>query len=337
MRTLIAGGLIGVACVFGGACTSQVGPDANTGVFKTPEQAAESRRQRLLVDWQEMALKIANAERPDVRTIKTDGFAIRMSADGVERTVDLSPLTEKLSANVGREREPIRAYLAEQMPPLDRARLAAIGFERAKPMLHPRLANNKQTTAMAAPDTKAPPIANKVVIDLNWVPVVRWGGSGAQTPVDAEMAKAWGVDERQVSDVALANLRTALAKEAASTIETVDLPGLGRYGMLRGGIDPTYVVLPEWLAAVRKEWKTADDLIVFLPSRSSVNFLERKNERLLNQLMPEWSKRVGQPGEGLLNLPVVLGDGGMTLLEHKAPATKPTTAPATKPRVYIVN
>src|SRR5689334_6841781 len=70
MRNLI---LFGVLCSTG--CSSQTGPDANTGVFKTPEQAGEARRQKLMLDWQEMALRIANADRPDIRTIKAPGFA----------------------------------------------------------------------------------------------------------------------------------------------------------------------------------------------------------------------------------------------------------------------
>ena len=133
MRNLITGSLLALTLAVVVGCTSETGPDANTGVFKTPEQAADARRAKLLVDWQEMALRIANADRPDVRTIKAPaGFALQMSADGVEQTVDLSPLADRLTSAVGREREPLRAYLAEKLPAFDRARLKAIGFARAK-------------------------------------------------------------------------------------------------------------------------------------------------------------------------------------------------------------
>ena len=319
-------------------CSSETAPDSNTGVFQTPEKAAGARRQKLELDWQELALKIANAERPDIKTIKAPGFAIKMSADGVERTIDLAPLTERLTSAFGREREPIREYLAEQVPPLDRARLKALGFERAKRMLHVQLANTKQTAAMTLPDTKQAPITNRVVIDLNWAPVVRWPGTAsAQTPVDAELVAAWGVSADQVSEAALANLRAALANEGNTTFETVDLPGMGRYGSLRGGADAAYLILPEWLAGVRKAWGTTDDLVISLPSRTTANFLERKNEKLFNRLLPDWTRRYAAVNEPMISTLILAGDGGLTLLEYKAPSTKPATAPATKPRVYIVN
>jgi hypothetical protein len=341
MRNLIRCGVLGAVIAVGG-CTSQTGPDTNTGVFKTPEQAADARRQKLLLDWQEMALRIANADRPDVRTIKPPaGFALMMSADGVEQTVDLSPLTEQLTSAVGREREPLRAYLAQKWPAFDRARLKAIGFERARPMLRPVLANMKQLGAMTLVDTRQPPITNRVVTDLNWVPVVRWPGTeSAQTAVDAELARAWGVSADQVGATALANLKAEFEREKGMTFETVDLPALGRYGTLRGGADAAaYLLLPEWLASVRREWKTTDDLVVSLPSRSTASFLERKNERLLSQLAPEWNKRLAQSPDAMLSTMLLVGDGGMSLFQIQpanAAATKPATAPTTK-RVYIVH
>jgi hypothetical protein len=336
MRNLI---LFGMICSLG--CSSQTGPDANTGVFKTPEQAGEARRQKLMLDWQEMALRIANADRPDIRTTKATGFALKMTANGVEQTVDLSPLTEKLTSAVGREREPIRQYLAEKLPAMDRARLKALGFARAKSMLHPLLANMKQLGTMTLVDTQQPPITNRVVVNLNWVPVVRWPGTeSAQTPVDAELAAAWGVLADEVSAAALANLRAEFAKEKGATFETVDLPAMGRYGTLRGGADVAYLLLPEWLASVRSDWKTTDDLVVSLPSRSTASFMERKNERLMNQLMPEWTRRLAQSPDTMLPTMLLIGDGGVTLLQYQPAAavtSKPTTGPATKPRVYIVN
>src|SRR3954471_16799673 len=87
-------------------CSSQTGPDSNPDVFKTPEQAQASRKAKLLLDWQEMTERIANAERPDVHTTKAEGFAIKMSADGIDRSIDLTPLHDQLTANTGKEREP---------------------------------------------------------------------------------------------------------------------------------------------------------------------------------------------------------------------------------------
>jgi hypothetical protein len=319
-------------------CTSQTGPDSNTGVFKTPEAAVSARKEKLLLDWQEMAARIANAERPDIKTIKArQGFALVLSADGVEQTIDLSPLSEKLASAAGKEREPIRAYLGMKVPEFDRARLKALGFARARPMLFVYLANSKQTVELTAPDTTKVPISNRVTIDLNWVPVVRWAGSPAQTPIDPEMAGAWKVSEEQVNAGAMENLRKYFGQVKQPPFDNIDLPGLGHYGTLSSGVDPAVLLLPEFLAAVRKEWKTQSDLVVSFPSRITVNFLERNNEKLLNRMIPEWSSFYAKVSEPMVGLPLLLGDKGLSVLNYTPPSTRPATAPATKPRVYIVH
>jgi hypothetical protein len=343
-RTYIFGGVVvaGLLAAVGLAgCGGQTGPDSNTEVFKTPEAASAARRAKLEQDWRELAARIANAERPDIQTRQaTDAVAVIFSADGVEQRVDLSPLSEKLLSANGKEREPIRAYLAQQWPAFDRARLKAMGFDKAAPMLRPLLVNMKQTQALTpAGDSAAhAPIVNPVVIDLNWVPVVRWPASGAQTPVEAEVVESWKVPAQRVSAAALENVRKEFTANSAPVFETVDLPGMGRYGTLRQGVDASIVLLPEFLAAVRTAWKTSDELVLFLPSRNVVNFIERKNEKLLDRMIPEWSRRVGQLTDPLIGQTVLDGDSGLSLLNYapKAAATKPATGPATK-RVYIVH
>jgi hypothetical protein len=340
-RTFIFGGVVLAGVVIGLAgCGGQTGPDSNTQVFKTPEAASAARRAKLEQDWRELAARVANGERPDVQTREaTDGLAVVFAADGVEQRVDLSPLTEKLINANGKEREPIRAYLAELWPAFDRMRLKAIGFAKAAPMLRPLLVNMKQTQALTpAGQPGHAPIVNPVVIDLNWVPVVRWPASGAQTPVEAEVTESWKTSPQHVSEAALGNLRKEFTASTVPAFETMDLPGMGRYGTLRGGVDASVVLLPEFLAAVRQAWKTSDDLVLFLPSRNVVNFIERKNERLLDRMIPEWSRRVGQLTDPLIGQTVLDGDSGLSLLNYapKAAATKPATAPATK-RVYIVH
>jgi hypothetical protein len=340
-RTFIFGGVVLAGVLVGvTGCGGQTGPDSNTEVFKTPEAATAARRAKLQQDWRELAARIANGERPDVQTRQaSDGFAIIMSADGVEHRVDLSPLTEKLIGANGKEREPIRAYLAQQWPAMDRARLKKIGFEGARPMLRPLLVNMKQTQALTpAGDAAHAPIVNPVVIDLNWVPVVRWPASGAQTPVEAEVAESWKTPAQTVSAAALENLRKEFTANPTTAFETMDLPGMGRYGTLRSDVDASIVLLPEFLASVRNAWKTKDDLVLFLPSRNVVNFIERKNEKLLNQMIPEWSRRVGQLTDPLIGQMILDGNSGLSLLNYapKSAATRPATAPATK-RVYIVH
>jgi hypothetical protein len=334
---IVTGALVLAGLAVGG-CSTETGPDSHTDVFKTAGEATEARRAKLRQEWLELATRIANAERPDVKTRRVDPFSLVLSADGVEQTVDLSPLTEKLVNANGREREPILAYLAERWPEFDRARLKAIGFERARPMLTPYLANAKQTQEMREKAGGREPVTNAVVIDLNWVPVVRWPGTSAQTPVEQEVATAWNAPAKRVSEAALENLRKAFVAGDRSVVETTDLPGQGRYGSLRTGVDAAVVLLPEFLAAVRKEWKTTDDIVAFIPSRNSVNLLERKNERLLNMMIPQWQSRFAKLTDPLIGQSILIGDSGLSLLSY-APPTAATKPAATKPttRVYIVH
>ncbi len=325
-----------VAVVVLVGCGGQTGPDSNTGVFKTPEQATAARKAKLLDDWRKMAERIANAERPDIKTTSGEGFSLHLSANGEEQDVDLSPLTEKLSSATGKEREPIRAFLAEKVPAFDRARLARMGFERVKAMLHPELFNLRQTAALAAPDTGKAPIANQVVIDLNWLPMVRWPDSEARTAVDADMAAAWKVSVEQVNAVAMENLKREFAGRTQSPIETVDLPGLGHYGSLHAGVDPAVILLSDFVAAARKEWKTADDLVLFLPSRNSINIVERKNEKLLDRMIPEWKGVYAKVPDPMVGTMILANEKGLSLFSYVPAGAKPATAPATKPKPYIV-
>ena len=312
------------------ACTSQTGPDANTEVFKTPEQAGDYRRQRLRSDWADLAARIANAERPDIRTIRaSDGFALLASADGVQRRIDLTPISEQLSDGQGKEREPIRIYLARELPKLDRDRLIAIGFARAQPLLWPHLANSKQLSEMGVAGRDEKPIARQVVVDLFNVPVARWPGSEARSAIDSGVARDWKIPEEEIIAAAMQNLRRSI-EGTGIAFETQDLPGMGRYGSLRGATDPAVVLLPEFLTQVRQQWNTTDDLILFMPSRSSMTFTESKNTRLLDRMVPEWSKLYANVSEPLIPTMLVAGDKGLSLSNYR-PATLPTTGPTTRP------
>src|SRR4051794_9584625 len=108
-------------------------------------------------------------------------------------------------------------------------------------MLYPYLANTKETMALQAPDTVKMPITNSVVLDLNWVPVVRWPGTTARTAVDPDTAAAWKISEEQVSAAAMENLKKAFAQQTQLPFETTELPGQGRYGWLRSDVDPTII------------------------------------------------------------------------------------------------
>jgi hypothetical protein len=313
------------------SCSPQTGPDANVEVFRTPEQANEYRRQKLHNDWQDLATRIANAERPDIRTIKTDGFALLASADGVQRRIDLAPMAEQLAAAQGKEREPIRAFLAKELPALDRDRLLALGFERAKPRLAIQLANSKQLAEMGVPGRREAPIAEQVVINLFAVPVARWSMSDATTAIDPDVAGQWKVTEDQVLAAAKENVKRAFT-QSPDLFDTTDLPGMGRYGSLRTSADPAVVLLPEFLAHVRKQWNTTDDLTLFMPARTSVTFVESKNSRLLDRMIPQWTTLYTKATDPLIATPVVASDKGLTLSTYR-PTTQPTpAAPKQTPR-----
>jgi len=59
--------LISVGCgaVLAG-CGSQAGPDVNTQVFETAEQARANREAKFIAGWNQTALAILQSDRPDV-------------------------------------------------------------------------------------------------------------------------------------------------------------------------------------------------------------------------------------------------------------------------------
>ena len=80
---MIARKLMVIALVFlvAGGCSKQVGPDSNTEVFQTAEQAAAARKEKLLVDWQEMAARIAVGSPQDERPLHRGGEPLEARAD----------------------------------------------------------------------------------------------------------------------------------------------------------------------------------------------------------------------------------------------------------------
>jgi hypothetical protein len=134
------------------------------------------------------------------------------------------------------------------------------------------------------------------------------------------------------------NLRKAFAARTEVPFDTVELPGLGRYGTLRSGVDPAVMLLGEFVAAVRAEWKTADDLVISFPSPLTISFLEQKNEKLLKTMLPEWSKLYAKVSDPMISTMILATDKGLSLYSYAATqaASQPATRPATT-RVYIVH
>ena len=83
---IISSGVVLAILGLVGGCSTETGPDSHTDVFKTAGEATEARRAKLRREWQDLASRIANAERPDVKTRKVDPFGLVLSADGVGRS-----------------------------------------------------------------------------------------------------------------------------------------------------------------------------------------------------------------------------------------------------------
>jgi hypothetical protein len=184
---------------------------------------------------------------------------------------------------------------------------------------------------MGIPGQREAPIADPLVINLYAVPVARWPLGDARTAIVPGVASQWKVSEAQVLAAATENVKRSFTR-SPDVFDTVDLPGMGRYGSLRTGADPAIVLLPEFLAHVRKQWNTADDLTLFMPSRSSVTFVEAKNTRLLDRMIPQWTTLYTKATEPLIPTPIVAGDKGLLLSTYR-PATQPATAPGAKPPI----
>lgn len=311
-------------------------PDANPQVFQTISQTAELRHSQQLREWKQAAITVTKEERPDVSVSEGTGFAITVEADGASQVIDLSPLLPVLSAQSGRTDEIVRRHLAQQLPRFDQQRLAHRSLESVRGRLRPMLVSADQLSQLAAMlGGTTRPHAPLVAAGLNWVAAVRWQEAGPLTPVGPEALAAWGVSAEQVGQMALANLHSGMHDKV---FETVSFSTGGRVGNLKAGTEPAFILLPEFLAAVRQAWKSEEDLVVLLASPGDVRFLESSNTRLLDMLYPQWQRALETTAQPLCRRPLLLSNQGVSEFAYNPPvqirqlaATRPTTQPATRP------
>ena len=122
----------------------KTGPDSNTQVFETAQQAAARIREKQLAEWNRAAAEVIAAERPDLSARSTAPFGLDIENGGVNRSVDLSPLIDRLNGSPGREKQIIRTHLRPILTALDQERLARMGFAAARKHLRPMLLSDPQ-------------------------------------------------------------------------------------------------------------------------------------------------------------------------------------------------
>jgi hypothetical protein len=317
----------------------RTGEDSNTQVFRTRQQVARDRAILQRAAAVKTAVSVVAFDRPDIAAHASGDFAVALAADGITRIVDLTPIGEEL-VKADDQRPIVRHFLAKQLPIFDRDRVIALGGQIAA-RVEPRLASGKQVDrlseqAKAAGGGSGPLPAVHIVTDLNWVPVVSVGGGAAQVPLDAELLRKCHLAETDVMRAALDNLDKTPAGEPVYTV--TDFPNLGPCGHLKPGVNPAVVLLPHFANDMRAAWKTDDNLVVFLPSAGGVMFVERKKEKLLDKLIPQWRQILAGAADPLCENFLVIGGEKPELLTY-APTTQVFVAPASKPAskpIYIV-
>src|SRR5688572_7924653 len=84
-------------------CTDNPTPDVGTEVFQTLPEAAADRKRMAAERWKTQAIGIITADRPDVSAEGLpEQFALKVSANGVDHTIDLEPAFKDLSGQMGR-------------------------------------------------------------------------------------------------------------------------------------------------------------------------------------------------------------------------------------------
>jgi hypothetical protein len=178
----------------------------------------------------------------------------------------------------------------------------------------------------------------QVVANLYRVTVIRRPPPASTlVPVTAALADAWQAALAEIDSAAMQNLRDGLAT-AGDFIEVLAFGPRGRSGTLKANVDPAVILLPEFLAAVQREWKTSDNLVLFLPAASNVTFVEQHNVPLLDLLVPQWKRVLGANPNPLYQQLLLRDAERLSPFAHE-PTTKPaaTRPAATKPAPYFVH
>jgi hypothetical protein len=312
------------------------GVDSHTEVFKTPEQASAERLATQLKEHKDLAVSVLKFSRPDLQAKAGDGASVVVSADGVSQSIDLTPVEGELLKHSNEERNILRRYLAEQLRGFDVERLRAIGFERSRPWISYDLVNGRTLDEMQKAAGESKLAGALVLTNLYRVTVVRRTEPAVTTPVTAAILEGWNATAARADEAAEMNLREAIRRGELFT--TLAYGGIGRSGTLSPGVPPAVIVLPEFLAAVRKAWGSSDNVVLFAPGAGAITFTERRNERLLNVLAPQWRKTLATAKEPLCDQLLLRDDKGLSLFSYEPAGTsRPATKPATKEAPYIVH
>lgn len=309
--------------------------DSHTEVFKTPRELLADRRAKQLAAHKDLAISVLRFSRPDLEAKAAEGTSIIVQADGITRPIDLLPAEEQLVNHSNEERAMIRRYLDEQLRPFDFERLKSLGMERAKKQVTFELvsaAGLKELQMIAGASVLQ---SISIVSNVHRVTVIRRSET-VTVPVTVSLLEAWKVSPNAIDAAAMQNLRDVLSNSGEKFLETLVFGPAGNSGSLKPGVDPAVILLPEFLTAVQKVWKTEDNLVLFAPSSSGIVFVEQHNQRLLDTLAPQWKKQlIAMPSP--LSDQLLLRDVEKLSLFAYTPATKPATVPATKPAPYFVH
>lgn len=329
-------------------CNDYNTPDVHRDVFKTPEQMALAHRAENQKAWQELAVSMVKSDRPDISAKEATGsFGVILSGDGIEQAVDLTPVEDELIHHSDREQQTLRTKLTDEYRHFDTQRFRALGFDSVRSRIYPQLVNGAQLADMETqtahpgpPGETATIHSTPVVVNLFWVPVVRNDAGETLLPIDRELIQTWKTTPAAVDDAAITNLRARL-KQYTTPIDTISLSSLGQSGSLKNGLGAEVILLSDFLDAVRADWKTQDDLVLFVPTRTSALVAERHNDKLLEKLLPEWKKLLPSASDPLCDQFLLRSSEGLSFFSY-TPATQPSAIPATtpattKPQVYIVH
>lgn len=310
--------------------------DSHTEVFKTPQELLGERRAKQLAAHKELAISVLRFSRPDLQASTADGSSIAVQADGVSQPIDLLPVEEQLVHHSNEERAIIRRYLDTQLQSFDFERLKSLGLERVKKQASFEIVNTARLQEMQKAAGSSALQSQSIVSNVFRVTVIRQGETTAPVPVTAALVEAWKVLPTAVDAAAMQNLRDALSSSSDQFLETLVFGPAGNSGSLKPSTDPAVILLPEFLSAVQKAWKSQENLVLFVPSSTGIVFVEQHNQRLLDTLAPQWKKQlIASPGP--LSEQFLLRDAEKISLFAYSPATKPATVPATKPKPYIVH
>jgi len=316
-------------------------PDSHPEVFKTNQQVAGERLAVQQAQWQQEALSVLKLDRPDITAARAGTTAIALGAAG--RQIDLASIGQALSQPDANQRQLIRALLAGQLPQYDRECVAA-DREGSLKQVVPRLFGGRQmkelcTTAQAA-GAPLPLPTTMIVTDLYCLSTVPVGDGAYAVPIDDQIRQRWNVSLADLNAQAVENLRKSTGNWSnESPMTEIELPGLGRYGHLKPGLNPAVVLLDEFLQTVRHNWKTQASLVVFLPSATGIRFVQRDNQALLDMLIPKWRKELAESRGPICENFLLLGGDQPTLLDYTpaaGPFMLPTSHPTTSHPVYIV-